>query len=79
MITILIAMLSTIPKEEFSYILNSIKVYLYFYGGIYVAVRGLETMKKHYDNIQEKPIIYREDISKERMLEKILYRKFNSK
>ncbi|PFU80989.1 hypothetical protein COK91_16285 [Bacillus cereus] len=79
MITILIAMLSAIPKEEFGHILNSIKVYLYFYGGIYVAVRGLETMKKHYDNIQEKPIIYREDISKERKLEKILYRKFNSK
>ena len=24
-------MLSAIPKEEFGYILNSIKVYLYFY------------------------------------------------
>ncbi|PGQ44416.1 hypothetical protein, partial [Bacillus thuringiensis] len=44
-------------------------------GGIYVAVRGLETMKKHYDNIQEKPIIYREDISKERKLEKIFISK----
>lgn len=41
-------MLAAIPKKEFSYFLNSIKVYLYFYGGIYVAVRGLETMKKFY-------------------------------
>ncbi|MCU4770867.1 hypothetical protein [Bacillus toyonensis] len=78
MLIILVAICSFIPKASAADFLNTTKIYFYFYGGIYVAVRGLETLKKHFDYAGGKPIVYMADISKERKLEKYINKKINA-
>ncbi|OBW55695.1 hypothetical protein [Bacillus cereus] len=78
MLIILVAIWSFIPNANFVDFLNTIKVYFYFYGGIYVGVRGLETLKKHFDYTGGKPRVYMVDISKERKLEKYINKKINA-
>ncbi|MDF9626201.1 hypothetical protein P5775_26210 [Bacillus cereus] len=78
MLIILVAIWSFIPNARVVDFLNTIKIYFYFYGGIYVAVRGLETLKKHFDYTSVKPRVYMVDISKERILEKYLNKRINS-
>ncbi|WP_336974949.1 hypothetical protein [Bacillus thuringiensis] len=78
MLIIFVAICSFIPKASAADFLNTTKIYFYFYGGIYVAVRGLETLKKHFDYAGGKPIVYMADISKERKLEKYINKKINA-
>ncbi|MGE6552452.1 hypothetical protein ACQKFK_26770 [Bacillus mycoides] len=66
---------SKAPAEVFGI---DIKIYVYFYGGLYVMVRGFESINRYFDSVKKSPKFLFMDMSKERIVERFFNKMFEA-